>query len=524
MTSPGDATAREGTIKHSDEKGADNTTMAVSTPQRSYMGQNAGSKKDIPVSALALLHGRSVSKSPYNKGQSRTSLPLHYQRRSLYDLQELGNLTMDDEAHGASHEGDTAENFEVLPSTPQTAINEKGVHFKEQDFTRSTERQQYRSWRSGKAKLEGLTIAQSQRKQSHAELGVDKLIDAQLPQQEPLVNARSRKASHYLGLFKENEAEERRLSEQSKVRGARDSREDSLVDTPKASLLRRETEPQPLSVHDDIEYTEDGMDVTVSAKRKAHNLPLGLLEEIRNHHHLAPNATRNISYPKSVPAHDTHTKAKDDKSPTDEDEESDREHISKATYFPHQGIVLGESPIDDAKPVDKQLPKATRLDDGKQENATEDVQIALRSDSASDWMHGDLSHVESASDVNNQNQPAPPRDRLLSDSEYESSGYSTGGYDSTVSEEGEHTPTATPIEKGSFLRPKRRPSGPVHSHQAPAPIGAVELKPYKHQVGGHTTVFRFSRRAICKQLNSKENMFYETIERNHPELLGYMPR
>jgi len=29
---------------------------------------------------------------------------------------------------------------------------------------------------------------------------------------------------------------------------------------------------------------------------------------------------------------------------------------------------------------------------------------------------------------------------------------------------------------------------------------------------------------VCKQLNSKENMFYETIEKKHPELLGFMPK
>jgi inositol-hexakisphosphate kinase len=55
-------------------------------------------------------------------------------------------------------------------------------------------------------------------------------------------------------------------------------------------------------------------------------------------------------------------------------------------------------------------------------------------------------------------------------------------------------------------------------------MDAVELKPFSHQVGGHTTMYRFSRRAVCKQLNSKENMFYETIEKCHPELLGFMPR
>jgi hypothetical protein len=37
-------------------------------------------------------------------------------------------------------------------------------------------------------------------------------------------------------------------------------------------------------------------------------------------------------------------------------------------------------------------------------------------------------------------------------------------------------------------------------------------------------VYRFSRRAVCKQLNNRENVFYETVERYHPELLDFMPR
>ncbi|PHH74118.1 hypothetical protein CDD80_3298 [Ophiocordyceps camponoti-rufipedis] len=56
------------------------------------------------------------------------------------------------------------------------------------------------------------------------------------------------------------------------------------------------------------------------------------------------------------------------------------------------------------------------------------------------------------------------------------------------------------------------------------PLEAIELIPYKHQVGGHTTLWRFSRRAVCKQLNNRENEFYETIERYHRDLLPFLPR
>ncbi|KAI6781586.1 putative inositol polyphosphate kinase-like protein [Emericellopsis cladophorae] len=62
---------------------------------------------------------------------------------------------------------------------------------------------------------------------------------------------------------------------------------------------------------------------------------------------------------------------------------------------------------------------------------------------------------------------------------------------------------------------------PSHS---PQPLEAIELIPYKHQVGGHTTLWRFSRRAVCKQLNNRENEFYEIIERYHRDLLPFLPR
>lgn len=63
-----------------------------------------------------------------------------------------------------------------------------------------------------------------------------------------------------------------------------------------------------------------------------------------------------------------------------------------------------------------------------------------------------------------------------------------------------------------------------HRHHPREPLEAIELIPYKHQVGGHTTLWRFSRRAVCKQLNNRENEFYETIERYHRDLLPFLPR
>lgn len=53
---------------------------------------------------------------------------------------------------------------------------------------------------------------------------------------------------------------------------------------------------------------------------------------------------------------------------------------------------------------------------------------------------------------------------------------------------------------------------------------AVELQPFKNKVGGHTAIFKFSHRAVCKALVNRENTWYENIEILHPELLKYMPK
>ncbi|KAL8335950.1 hypothetical protein RB601_000001 [Gaeumannomyces tritici] len=68
--------------------------------------------------------------------------------------------------------------------------------------------------------------------------------------------------------------------------------------------------------------------------------------------------------------------------------------------------------------------------------------------------------------------------------------------------------------------------GPAVEEQSPAEptLEAIELIPYKHQVGGHTTLWRFSKRAVCKQLNNRENEFYERIERDVGDLLAFLPR
>lgn len=216
----------------------------------------------------------------------------------------------------------------------------------------------------------------------------------------------------------------------------------------------------------------------------------------------------------------------------EDEEESDKEQISSALYYPHQlpspdgqedahaspdgdGEGVGDTATTQLEPLP---PAALSID-----VQSEDVDIALQSYNQSRYLHGDLqtSWVAPGRDANTKN--ADLSTSSVSGSEYgdeDDAASSTCGEDSSHTDETGMTPTATPIAKSSFLGPRER----KHGAAATTPIRAVELKPYNHQVGGHSTVFRFSRRAVCKQLSNRENEFYEVVEREHPELLRFLPR
>ncbi|EJU06134.1 SAICAR synthase-like protein [Dacryopinax primogenitus] len=52
----------------------------------------------------------------------------------------------------------------------------------------------------------------------------------------------------------------------------------------------------------------------------------------------------------------------------------------------------------------------------------------------------------------------------------------------------------------------------------------VRLRPFRNKVGGHSAIYKFTKRAVCKPLASRENIFYEAVEREAPALLGFIPR
>ena len=458
---------------------------------------------------------------------------------------------------------------------------------------------------------------QGKRSSSRSSSGrVDRQIEATVNEAEPSANARSRKSSHVLGLFRENTAPhdapkgsrrskrasaefvEMPLHEQAKGPGhaneekddgdatklhqalgpseqkasselspspgpetrsiIRDQRgEESLQQLPRSTLApdtgsRVEEDSRNRDLEDrsgsNDTTNEDDNDSKATAV-----LPAKLLEQIRGYHNLAPPfhdkfrstqprlpSSETISEAEKTMAEDVVGDGSDQKlddpnrssaSPTDDDEDSDKEQISSALYYPHQvpsPEALQDVSIDDARKAreteeyEPQLPEPAISTSA--EEPPDEVDITIQSHNKSKYLHGDLPKARIASGAEaNYSQFLEGGSSSASESEYESAEEHTHPSvreDSSLTDDPDATPRASPTTRKSYLESRSR-----KSHRKPKPpVGAVELKPYNHQVGGHSRVFRFSKRAVCKELSNRENVFYEAIEHQHPELLKFLPR
>lgn len=312
------------------------------------------------------------------------------------------------------------------------------------------------------------------------------------------------------------------------------------ADAKAASLKRDLTPPHGESLRnvlDKASKQEEG-----SSRRR---LPPRLLEEIQQHHNLhtpfhdkfrqsqskttllRPDLRKTLSesttvtskpptLEKSATADDV--AAHDEEGP--EDDESDKEHISSALYYPHQTPspdALQDVNIDEARKRKEEgeagetsLPEPALSPTEEPASASQNVDIHLQSRKQSRYLHGDLPQARTASGE-------PDYTKYIETASSASESESESVASSSATDETEMTPRASPTTKASLIHSKAVKA-------QPSPLGAVELKPYNHQVGGHTTVFRFSKRAVCKQLTSRENRFYEIIEKYHPELLKFLPK
>jgi inositol-hexakisphosphate 5-kinase len=308
----------------------------------------------------------------------------------------------------------------------------------------------------------------------------------------------------------------------------------ALSDTPNSSLSAPVSPSK--TEHDPYFRKRDEIKQSMSGQRP--EIPAKLLEEIRTRHNLTSTGDRHatLSHPLppliGVEQLEQSDQTKDLQAEEGGDhEEEDEEHISSAIYFPHPGpsdedIEQFISPDEESKaepfpslpipatPTSKVDFKRTLSDKALPEH----IDIAVRSKHEKSVFHGDYRPPEELKEeVIEHKAPeaisAPPMDSASSASEI-----SSGEDLSDVSQaEGEVTPTSTPAPQ-SFLHRRKR------AFTAATPKGAVVLEPYSHQVGGHSTMFRFSRRAVCKQLNNRENEFYERIEQRHPDMLRFLPR
>ena len=437
---------------------------------------------------------------------------------------------------------------------------------------------------------------------------VEKSIEATLAEEAPISNARSRKSSHMLGLFRENTApiETRRTSQNAKaihdtsgdgkwnksneivgsgnscrqfnarsMTEPQDKRTDneSTASVCNSKMTRRESSRKSLSdeLRSEITWARSVLNSSCndsaaeervpqetakntsqpksSDRSSRKRLPSRLLEEIREHHNLdtpfhdkfrtsqtkstgqqpilktkgAADELHSSKFQSSTECKVVNSHKTSEEQETEDDDDSDKEQISSALYFPHQAPspdALQDMNINEARAKKEAaqddgqlLPEAALSPGDEPGNDSGDVDINLQSRNRSRHLHGDLQ----------QARPPVTTDHdlanLMSDIASSASESETESLDySSQTDNAEITPKASPASKGSYFQIRGRKARPT------TPLGAVELKPYNHQVGGHTTVFRFSKRAVCKQLTSRENRFYELVEKHHPELLKFLPK
>jgi inositol-hexakisphosphate 5-kinase len=363
---------------------------------------------------------------------------------------------------------------------------------------------------------------------------VEKSIAEVLAGVEP--NARSRKASHSLRFFKEGLPEETMKRRESRLgpghkerllpsandtdlegqRGAARGHDHfkSLQPTPGPAedapgrLSRTRTFPLSISTQ---KYGEEPRDYFhMRREHKAVADPRTPMDEAVVQEEDSPTVSGGLRTDRGV-----QPESSDAADAVEDGEISGEEKISSAVFLPHKGPhAAPDSPCD----VEEDLDATSDPGVTHQRNADGSAWLVKADEPEVDEPkspHGQME--ENARDAT----PHRPHD----------SGLRSPG----VSAPEKAVPAMTPSQEHD--RALQEPSFPpqqgpqeyedhIHDHQLSAhqPLDAIELVPYSHQVGGHTTLWKFSKRAVCKQLNNRENEFYEDIERYHRDLLPFLPR
>ncbi|KAI9744886.1 MAG: hypothetical protein M1818_001811 [Claussenomyces sp. TS43310] len=474
----------------------------------------------------------------------------------------------------SANPGDTGMSHPPTPSSP-SALSTISSHPPTDGL-----RAKYRSWRDCAAPIS------SEKAWSIGEEGagdvsegqVEKSIAEALAGIEP--NNRSRKASHSLRFFREGLPEEKPKKREQKDRGqlkdrlsktrdweTSESRHASAGNDDMDEADSRGCEGNPKQTSPGIPRTASATpsDMGISSNapitrpgsgdgdlpgQPTRALPKQLLDDLRKLHNLTPAPTKGYSFSKSIPVtqseqlrppkgreasevevavEDPEIESIRDKRASD-DEESGEEQISSALFVPHQTSR-------DKRPQDKR--ETEEIDDSMVHERRDSsagpeqwlVEHEIHPSSGPDKVAlegGSPTEVTPAMHEQQAKKKEPeqlPEHQTAMESGYDTvsdSGYTTKGEESSQTDDPETTPTDK-RQAGHFMAKNYGESLHVHQHTTKAPLEAIELIPYRHQVGGHTTMWRFSKRAVCKQLNNRENEFYERVERFHPKLLKFMP-
>ncbi|KPI36059.1 Inositol hexakisphosphate kinase 1 [Cyphellophora attinorum] len=404
---------------------------------------------------------------------------------------------------------------------------------------------------------EALSEKKPERSVSRGRSVTDKSIEATVKKPEAGGQARSRKTSHMMGIW-DPQADQKRVDHRQlpelqegttsppprpgssgggRLPSSTTSRPISPQRVLKTGSVVGSPPPSPALTAEATLARQAFRDASRSPSRRSKSsrrrpeIPADLLDDIR-HQRFTLSETPTVQSPLVLPEdHEggdlpKNAAVEHDHKLTVEPEHDEEEHISAAVYYPHPGpsaeeIERFKSPGDlspDIPPLDALLsPRAeaeplgpNQVDDNQDEHAADHIDISVVSRHDTKIFHGEYQPADQVEEaVTPKLAPVEdPRTFSASESELESG-------DEYGQQSQNEDMARTPTQPRS---PSRK-----RAEKAVRPRNKVVLEPYKHQVGGHSTIFRFSKRAVCKQLNNRENEFYERIEQRHPDMLKFLP-
>lgn len=343
---------------------------------------------------------------------------------------------------------------------------------------------------------------------SGGRLHAQKRVGTSAVEAEPATNARSRKSSHMMQLFKDTSPVQ--PTEQDEDRPDVTAQKAKYVNDDGEVISGARAGGRP------SKYVYDETVVDDSGKAAQENVPLRPSHGKASEGH--PDSQHECRKESNRPLNDVSNEAlKDDlpgarRSPLphrvlaethnqsaqqvaddgEEEEPSDKEQVASAIYYPHK------APSPDT--VHNAVGEAVQEAKQKGHYVTLSRPEARRSlDDQDDFLQ--IGHVS-----------GPPSSKASD------SGVSSASDSEYSCTDTETTPKATPAARGKFLgsraRRGRRPQT--------VPVPTIELLPFKHQVGGHTILYKFHKKGVTKPLTNEENKFYELVEQAHPELLEFL--